>query len=909
MNKLIDVINLSKRFDKLIIFDNVNFSIYENGLYCLVGESGSGKSTLLHILNNLDRDYNGKVIFNNVLKSDNNFSIKDVAILEQNPSFFVEMTVYENLTLICEDDYKINEILIKLFLKNKRNICVKNLSGGEKMRLALARCLLISPRLILCDEPTGSLNDTLSIELMNLLKEEAKDKAVFIVSHDETLMDKYVDVKFRLQNKKIILLKNNLKDISISKFEEKKILNKIKYSFIIKYIFTKFKAKKVQSILCIISLFISLFTIGFSSLLKEEVSNSVKESFKTLIDENQIYVKNKDEIIKNEFNTISINEAEDIVSNSSFFDDFNYLYYGDFENQFKDANYMALIDKENVTPFYEVGLRNITESILLDDIKNNFLFYPSFDEKLAYDEVILGLRRQDIRKICRALNLLNEDYLTLSTYLENNTLDFVFYFQNDSWGYNNEILLRMKSFFLTDEKLIFCHNKKDFVSNIIENELKLPCSTDLKRNEYLPWTIKRATYIKTKKDSEYDALKEYFQSEFYTLYDLEKIKGNLNSSFLSSSFHKGKYIVTYAPDNKINYQDIKTIIDNDEELFPLDEAYPLIKEAMVSGFKNSIFFASLDSDLDYVENYYTSLNQNADTLDLSSVNYNANISYGNLITAMKNKGVKLKTKKPKLKKGRFPFSENEIVISSSLAKKLFKDNNPINKRIYLLFNNYDDIYNNSFKRDSLLIVGIFEEEREFIYQEAYWYYIYICLKFDYPLESINFNSFIYSSNKDIEYLNKTYIDYTFENPLYELCESVNTFMDMLNIILYFFIILLFISSFAILFLTLNNLMFDAEKEIGLLKSLSFKKKEIAKMYLYYSFSFSIVSISLATFVIYIINCFLKYFIFHIKTFYLIYYEPILEIIIFGILLSLIPCILNVFIPLNKDTNKLLKKYN
>lgn len=917
MNELIKVINLEKSFYDVLLFKKVNMTILNKGMYGLKGESGSGKSSLLYILSLLDDNYKGNILYQGTsikeIQNKDKFIANHIGFLFQNPVFFFNMTVEENLSLITSKENKeeINYYLLEVGLKNKKYELVKNLSGGERMRLSLVRALANNPDILFCDEPTGSLSYELGIKIMDLLKKESQRRTVFIVSHDINLLNEYVDYLYELKNQNITLVKENKITDVFAKKEKLESDNKIFFSFILRYIKNSLKSKRLQTFICFLALILCFFTIGFSSLLKNEVSSSIKDSFSSLMEKDQMLLKsNKETSEKAEIISASLNEAEDLISSSAYFYETNYLYSGNFENQFMDANYLAMIG-ESTIPFYDVGLRSVSEAIYLDDIPLSTKMYPYRITSLDLNEGVLGLRKSDVRKICKGLNLENLDIETLSEYLTYHSIDFCFYFENESWGYKNEILFRLKAFFINDEKIIIAHSNKNYIQDFMEEKMKLPISLELNVNDYLPWTIKRATYIRVRKEDEYNALKEYFSSAYYENYDLTKVEGNLNSTFLSSSYHEGKYILTYAYSGKIPYDDVLKLSKNNTiyNVFPVSSYYPVVEELLVSGFNNSLFITSKENDLDLIIDYYSSLSENVDTLDLSNVNLSETISEGNLITAAMKKGLKLETKKPKLTLGQYPENENEIVISSTLAKKLFSSiEGCLNERVYLSFHSYDSTFLNQFENSSLIVSGVYDSKEERIYQEELWYPIYIVLNYNYPLESIYINTFLIQSEIDIDQLNNTFLDYTFLNPLKEIYASVDEVILMIEILLLVFMILLLVSSLGILFITIEKIMTNAEKEIGLLICVGKKKSSILTMYFTYGISYSFIALIISSLMLMIVNIIIRTVYFNLPFSLNFSVNSFILMGVVFLILTLPLCFLKIILPLKKKSLNLLKRY-
>ena len=200
---MIRIKNIKKDFnsDTKIHLKDIEF---ENGkTYAILGESGSGKTTLLNIIAGIVNPNEGKVLIDDIeitelsQKEKDNFRLKNIGYIFQDFKLMEDMTVEDNLNLLKIEKIKcidIDEILNQVGLKNKRKTKVKKLSGGEKQRVAIARALMKSPKIILADEPTGSLNYEKGLEIMELLNEFHKksNHVMIFVTHDDR-MAKFAD--------------------------------------------------------------------------------------------------------------------------------------------------------------------------------------------------------------------------------------------------------------------------------------------------------------------------------------------------------------------------------------------------------------------------------------------------------------------------------------------------------------------------------------------------------------------------------------------------------------------------------------------------------------------------------------------------------------------------------------------
>lgn len=191
---------LTKKYENKTIFNKISLTFPNQGLYSIIGESGCGKSTLLNLIGCLDEEYEGEMFFDghNYRIEANNIR-KKIGIIYQNYNLLEDLSVKDNITISLKikglvDDKTIEKTCEKLNLSTDLlNKKAKVLSGGEKQRVALARILVTKPKIILADEPTGSLDSSNGNKVLEHLKEVSKDTLVILVTHNKDLAYKYSD--------------------------------------------------------------------------------------------------------------------------------------------------------------------------------------------------------------------------------------------------------------------------------------------------------------------------------------------------------------------------------------------------------------------------------------------------------------------------------------------------------------------------------------------------------------------------------------------------------------------------------------------------------------------------------------------------------------------------------------------
>ena len=198
--------------------NEVSINFRKNEFAAILGPSGSGKTTLLNIIGGLDHYDTGDLIINNISTKKYNdrdwdtYRNHSVGFVFQNYNLIPHQSVLSNVELALtlsgvsksERREKANNALIKVGLKDHINKRPAQLSGGQMQRVAIARALVNDPEIVLADEPTGALDTTTSKQVMDLLKEIAKDKLVIMVTHNAELANEYATRIIKLKDGEII---------------------------------------------------------------------------------------------------------------------------------------------------------------------------------------------------------------------------------------------------------------------------------------------------------------------------------------------------------------------------------------------------------------------------------------------------------------------------------------------------------------------------------------------------------------------------------------------------------------------------------------------------------------------------------------------------------------------------------
>ncbi|MCV3403497.1 amino acid ABC transporter ATP-binding protein [Campylobacter sp. IFREMER_LSEM_CL2090] len=195
---MIKIENLIKKYGDLEVLKDISIEVHKGDIIAIIGPSGGGKSTFLRCLNKLETPDSGNIYINNInildKKTDINKIRQKVSMVFQHFNLFNNKNVLENLCLapvqtkiMGKDEAvkKARELLKKVGLSDKENYFPHKLSGGQKQRIAIARSLMMNPDVILFDEPTSALDPEMIGEVLNIMKEVAKEGlTMLVVTHE-----------------------------------------------------------------------------------------------------------------------------------------------------------------------------------------------------------------------------------------------------------------------------------------------------------------------------------------------------------------------------------------------------------------------------------------------------------------------------------------------------------------------------------------------------------------------------------------------------------------------------------------------------------------------------------------------------------------------------------------------------
>ena len=851
---MVKIVNLTKIYGKRRIFSHFSYEFPEKGLVCLVGSSGSGKSTLLNMISGVDNVYEGIIKINSVeLKkmSKNelaNFRLLNIGYVFQNFNLLNLDTAFNNVLLPLESSYnskkfiqkkRVEDALELVGLKNLAKQRINKLSGGEKQRVAIARAIINDPKVVLCDEPTGALDEKNATEIFNLLKVISQSTLVIVATHDLDSIKGLADIILEIKENQVDISKKRAKKIK----KQTNLIGKGKLRkwpratlfFKFRYAFQKIKAKKVRSVIMNFMLSLSLTGIGLSLLITNSVSTKVEEAFKAILNGNFVIVSNKNE---NE-NTFSSTYSTPFNSVFNIYSKYQYLldgigvnYLVNFEDFFKDGNDFYIDANHKRISINSLSARSINDFRWIDGNEGK-MYFPFDYETLDDDQLILGLSYEDMVNLCFNLQI-QRNYTSLGHYIYEKGIQLNLEVRNDFWQYDDE---QMYSVVAVCESSTTCIYHTNLLWNeiVFEENMRLPSDDD--ENHDFPWEIYRIYYLKTKGSPSVFQNASLYDNFLYD-YVFERTNHRYNPSLCrGGEICDENRLYVYSTDKRGISGDVinqyrETNRNFDTYYFISDFGYASYSSNLFSGFSKNVF-VSMDEQL-----IDQAIDADTEVKDEENITLNlpTGVVQGNYLISMNN-GLRFSSNFDNLIAGRKPTNLNEIVVSKGLGKTLSKNNDYLGKYLEIA-GEFEEIYDNdghllkNYNRSKLLIVGVVDESKNYIYHNPNW-------TIEFFRDKLGVSSFYlipkgiifeYSSPQEAEKgmndLQQLTSGLKIESPMKELKSNIETTLEYANTILKVFSLLASVISILLLGTIMMLTIIESQNDIKLLNLLGIKKRDI-----------------------------------------------------------------------------------
>lgn len=860
---MIEIKNLYKSYGEQNVLNGINKTYPNNGLFYVIGKSGSGKSTLIQLLGLMDYNYDGSIIYNGKElrefteneKSDYRFNIISFLFqsyhAEDNESVLSNLLKVLDITSLTdkEKEDRIDRLLDEVNLLDKKNKTFKTLSGGEKKRISFVRALLKQSPILLADEPLSSLNKKLREKLTSILLRESKKRLVIIITHEkEEIPDEaYVD---EIQNGKLIERKQGAITLNKKQNVDKRIEFKGKSFF--RQLLSSMKRRSDLFIITIFSLMIGLYAINFSFQLSLCVSNSIKDMMLSYMDEDTLVISSSDEGYSHlGFQTGTYQKCEylanrfkdEVISPSSF-------YESTLDNIFTTSQKISVTLNNTELVINPFSLNTFLEYRMNEEITNEIYG----EEETELDEVIIAISEDYFRALYKSIfkstTTLDKMKEAIKKKLVTDTVSLLVKAINPNWtNYDVEYSYKIKGIIIDDFYIV--NSSNIFADTFIKEVMHFKEITEEEsEDKNTPWTIKRSEGLRLKQDKIGDFLMSFLKEENLKEYTLKQVKTTNYYLEEDISTHNHVAVVKdYLP--KVKISDINSFVtDNIQYIKSVkysSSVYTYTASGYISGFDKPFFFSKYKDKLNTIEDnlYYTE--ENLGSFQGSLIDDMDGVIKADLISSMDSKdSLSLSDyENKKLLLGSYPTSVNEICISKGLAVELFKNtNSALNANLNTL-TLYDtkkrDVgYRNLFLSGTLFITGIIDDDKKIIYQDSLFPLCYLFQLGGLKDEEARITSAVIEvdlENKTQDfYLSqlKSYGDYVGSFPMYNMIKEIQKTLTLLSTLFLSFSILSLISGGSLLFLSMFLIVKKDQKEIGILLSLGYRKKEISKFYLMFT---------------------------------------------------------------------------
>ena len=408
----------SKSGESLKALDNFSYSFLNRGLVGIYGDSGCGKTTLLNLIGGIDTLTSGDILIDN--KSLTKFKNKEldayrnqeIGFIFQDDNLIGNLNVFENVSLALslrkinskKRKELVSESLKEVGILDKEKKYPSELSGGEKQRVTIARALIKKPRIILADEPTGSLDKENSFEIMKILKELSKKYLVIVVSHDENLLNEFSDEIIKIAKGKIVETRtiNKINDEKDLKKKENK-LTSLKVYDGFKLSLKNISYKKFKTFIVSLTLSLSIASLGLVLGIQNGVTSYINTLESETLSRYPVSIESTG-LITNDIFELAENEGSftDEEKVTSSINSNSFLRTNNLSNEF--IKYLNSIDEE-----YKDAI------VINDSTPMNVLYFDTLSEKVeqftSSNNSFLNDFSNNTNIIWRALPQDNEDIL------------------------------------------------------------------------------------------------------------------------------------------------------------------------------------------------------------------------------------------------------------------------------------------------------------------------------------------------------------------------------------------------------------------------------------------------------------------------------------------------------------------
>lgn len=417
-NNILELRHISKKYKSgnqtEVVLEDLSFKFQEGLRTSILGASGCGKTTLLNLIGGIDSKFKGDLLFRGKpVKKFDKYRRDQISFIFQDLNLVSHLTLVKNITIgltndIINKEEKALELLEHVGLIEHADKKPHQLSGGERQRVAIARALARDTDILLCDEPTGSLDDETKSEIMDLIVKVFKNKTLIFITHDEEIANKYSDVILTIKEKKLHVAKFINKqsarknNFAIARYRKKNFKRRFEINLLSK------KASIFNATFLLVFI-AATFIFGISMIVgvEKEIDNYLYDSYKV----DRIFIRTAHLTVNGfKINTVDYNDMHDTQIKgfmTGFYSTVKYaeservqrIYLNQLQNSIqdnveKDIVYGRFPLKDNEILYSKGSAINTIYNYYLADLESEVEKYELFDwvtqlsDERLYNELI-----------------------------------------------------------------------------------------------------------------------------------------------------------------------------------------------------------------------------------------------------------------------------------------------------------------------------------------------------------------------------------------------------------------------------------------------------------------------------------------------------------------------------------------
>ncbi len=858
---MIEIRHLTKRYqiDAAPILDDVSLSFPETGLYYLIGKSGAGKTTLLSLLGCIDEEYEGSILFHKKeLKeltaeeksfyrfSNASFVFQDFCSMEEES---VEDNLHKVLDIISfsdeEKEKRIQDVLKRVGLEEKRKMKFKDASGGEKKRLSLARGLIKPSEILLVDEPVSSLDKKLRKSISSILEEEAKNRLILVITHELESIPSSATI-YEIRNGKIEEKRKR------ERKEAKAVKEKIKrhsYPFKAKLrsSFSFLKANIRFMSVVFFALTLSLFSSSFSFQLSGNVSSSLVESFSKYMKDNTVVIENKEQGIERsnyeiaseeEVNHYVLNYPDSVIDKDIFYlTSLNEIFQGNQSLKARYQNSTYSLKKLSADSILNYSLPEEEGIESLKDYKSEEIALQLDEESyLGFYYLLTGTKKNEITE---------KEVSTINGILSYRIVSLDLLLNVSDWNYHLEHSFRIRNAFLSDTCKVIVP-ERGFSSYFVKEILHFKERFEEEKGEYPPWTLLKCRGIRAKKGKLLDFFISFLKDEqSYLTLEILKLSGYYRKGN-SETYNRIGIYKDYK--SRLSVKEITRLYQENADIFSSlcfsSFMYTYTASGYISGFLNPYFFSRYREKLNRIQDKNAYSIYDLGNFQGSVIETEDGVIKADLVSSMDGNGLAFQPYDDALLLyGEKPKSYGEIGISKKMAEEFYpRASDALGEKLYVLTlektQKEGGQYRHFFSEGELTVSAIYDSEEIALYQDAlfplaYSFYLTQPNKDSFTLTNATMQvDFDKVTKEECEALIEKGGKYTTSFPMYDMIAEINHTLNLLSELFFVLSLLSFLCSGYLMFLSFFLILKKDRKGVGVMLALGYQKKEIFRYYLF-----------------------------------------------------------------------------